>query len=250
MENVGRDQNEQRPTSPELEPRTSIEGPMRYLAAAAAVVVAIGAQGAGTNQYRPPRLVDGPSPAPPGQQIVGGGEVLLDLTVGTEGEVAGVGRLRVTPPYTDLVAEAVGSWRFSPAEVTTQDKKRRRVESHVLVAAVYRPPALENGASLGEPPKDVAKPPEALPSPRELIAPPYPPTGRGDATVVLEIEIGPSGNPDAVRVIHSGGGFDSAAIQAAQAWSFAPAHLDARAVPAYAYVIMGLRAPIVAGRGR
>jgi len=223
---------------------------MRYLAAAGAVVVAMSGQGATTDQYLPPRLVEGPAPAPPGQQIVGGGEVLLDLTVGMDGQVSAVERLRVTPPYTDLVAEAVGSWRFSPAEVPTKEHRRRLVESHVLVAAVYRPPAGYNGGTLGEPPKDVAKPPPSLPMPRALIAPPYPPTGRGDSTVVLEVEVGPEGNPDAIRVVHSGGGFDSAAIQAAQAWSFAPARLEDRAVPVYAYVVMGFREPIVAGRGR
>jgi len=220
------------------------------MAAAAAVVVAMSGQGAATDQYLPPRLVEGPAPAPPGQQIVGGGEVLLDLTVGTDGQVSDLGRIRVTPPYTDLVAEAVGSWRFSPAEVPTKEKRRRRAESHVLVAAVYRPPAGFNGTTLGEPPKDVARPPASLPVPRELIAPPYPPTGRGDGTVVLEVEVGPDGNPAGIRVVHSAGGFDSAAIQAAQAWSFAPARLDDRAVPAYAYVVMGFREPIVAGRGR
>jgi len=223
---------------------------MRYLAASAAVVVAISGQAATTNHFLPARLVQGPPPDPPGQQIVAGGEVLLDLTVGDDGQVAGVGRLRVTPPYTDLVAEAVGSWRFTPAEVPTKEKKRRRVESHVLVAAVYRPPAGYNGRTLGEPPKDVARPPAYLPMPHELIAPPYPPTGRGDGTVVLEVEVGADGHPEGIRVVHSGGGFDSAALQATQGWSFAPAHLDDLAVPAYVYVVMGFREPIVAGRGR
>jgi len=223
---------------------------MRYLAAAAAVVMAMSGQGAPTNPYLPARLVEGPAPAPPGQQIVGGGEVLLDLTVATNGQVASVGRVRVTPPYTDLVAEAVGSWRFSPSEMTTRENRRRRVESHVLVAAVYRPPALYNSGSLGEPPKDVARPLAALPIPHELIAPPYPPNGRGDGTVVLEVEVGPDGSPQAVRVVHSGGGFDSAAIQATQGWSFAPARLDDAAVPAFAYVVMGFREPMVAGRRR
>ena len=221
---------------------------MRYLAAAAVAVVLSGQ--AATDQYLPPRLIEGPAPAPPGQQIVGGGEVLLDVTVGMDGLVSSVGRLRVTPPYTDLVAEAVGSWRFSPAEVPTKEHRRRRVESHVLVAAVYRPPAGYNGATLGEPPKDVARPPASLPMPHELIAPPYPPTGRGDATVVLELEVGSDGSTEGIRVVHSGGGFDSAAIQAAQGWSFTPARLEDRAVPAYVYVVMGFREPIVAGRGR
>jgi len=43
---------------------------MRYLAAAAAVVVAISGQAATTNHFLPARLVEGPPPDSPGQQIV------------------------------------------------------------------------------------------------------------------------------------------------------------------------------------
>jgi TonB family protein len=223
---------------------------MRYLVAAAALLVMTTGQAGPTEPYVPARLVEGPAPAPPGQQIVGGGEVLLDVTIGTDGQVGSIGRLRVTPPYTDLVSAAVEDWRFSSAEVAVREGGRRKAESHVLVAAVYRPPAMYVGGSLGETPRDVAQPSASIPLPQQLAPPAYPPTARGDGTVVLEIEVGADGNPRNVRVVHSGGGFDSAAIQAAQLWSFAPARLPDGPVPAFVYVVMGFREPIAGGRDR
>jgi TonB family protein len=223
---------------------------MRYLAAVVAAVIGISQQGAPTDPYIPPRLVEGPAPATPGIAIIGGGQVLLDVKIDSAGQVDAIERLRVTPPYTDLVTDAVSGWRFSPSEVTTKDG-RRKIESHVLVVGVYRPPALYLGGSLGEPPRDVGTPSTLIPFPKDLMPPAYPPTARGDATVVLEIDVGSEGDPRSVRVTRSGGGFDMAAIQAAERWSFTPARLaDGTAVPAYVYVVMGFREPIVQGRGR
>ena len=88
--------------------------------------------------------------------------MLLDVTVGSGGQVDTIERLRVTPPYTDLVTAAVEGWRFTPAEMTTTDG-RRKAESHVLVIGVYRPPALYLGGSLGETPRDVGTPPASIP---------------------------------------------------------------------------------------
>jgi TonB family protein len=219
------------------------------MATAAAVLMTAIGQGAPSDPYVPARLVEGPAPAAPGRMIVGGGEVLLDVTIDGAGQVDHIDRIRVTPPYTDLVAAAVESWRFSPAEVTTREG-RRKTESHVLVAGVYRPPALVLGGSLGEPPKDIAKPAALVPMPHELTPPTYPPNARGDGTVVLEIEVGAEGDARTVRVVQSAGGFDSAAIHAAEGWTFSPARLDDGAVPAFVYVVMGFREPIVSGPGR
>ena len=148
---------------------------MRYLSLVGAVLLGSLQQGTQAHLYVPARLVEGPAPASPGIAIVGGGEVLLDVTVGSSGQVDTIQRLRVTPPYTDLVTAAVEGWRFTPAEITTTDG-RRKAESHVLVIGVYRPPALYLGGSLGETPRDVGTPPASIPFPRDLAPPAYPPT--------------------------------------------------------------------------
>jgi TonB family protein len=218
---------------------------MRYAAALAAIFIALARQDATTDPYAPARLADGPSSPLPSQMIAGGGEVLLELSVEPTGLVGRIDRLRVTPPYTDLVTTTVEGWRFTPARIDTKEG-RRAVASRVLVAAVYRPPALYLGGTLGEVPRDVARSSIMVPIPHELIAPPYPPTARGSATVLLEREVGSDGGTRNIRVVQSGGGLDPAAIQAAERWRFSPARLpDGPTVPAFVYLVVGFREPTV-----
>lgn len=219
---------------------------MRGLALCAALALTAGwIQNGSQETFRPARLADGSPPASPPLTIAGGGEVLLELSVDSQGRVSHIDRLRVTPPYTDMVAEAVENWRFTPAESYSERNRRRLVDSRVLVAAVYRAPALYNGRTVGEVPKDIAKPSSSIPTPEELLPPTYPPNGSGDATALLELEVGVDGTTRDVRVVHSGGGFDSAALQAVQRWTFRPARsADEVALPSFAYVIVGFRQPI------
>jgi TonB family protein len=216
-----------------------------------ALVIAITLQSSSADVFSPARLIEGTPPPSAAQTIVGGGEVLLEVIVAPEGQVDRIERLRVTPPYTDLVAGAVESWRFSPATRTSEKEGRRAIESRVLVAAVYRPPATYLGTTVGELPKDVAARSTSIPMPQQLIAPVFPPTmradARGGATVVLEIAVGTDGAGRDIRVVHSGGGFDPAALEAAERWTFAPARLPEGPVPALAYVVMGFREPVVSG---
>ena len=217
-----------------------------------ALILATGRQDP-TDLYVPARLIEGAPPESPGRMIVGGGEVLLEVGVEKNGRVGRIDRLRVTPPYTDLVITAVESWRFLPAEAAFPREPRHAVESRVLVAALYRPPATYLGTTLGEVPRDVARPSTLIPFPHELVAPPYPPNAKANAmgsiTVVLEVEIAPDGSPRNIRVMHSGGALDSAAIQAAERWSFWPARLPDGPVTSLAYLVIGFREPVVS-KGR
>ncbi len=226
-----------------------IQAQMRGFVLCAALALTAGAaQRAGVDAYRPARLADGSPPASPGLAIAGGGEVLLEASVDAQGRVSHIDRLRVTPPYADMVANAVENWRFTPAEAFAEREGKRLVDSRVLVAALYRAPALYSGRTVGEVPKDVAKPSVSIPMPDELLAPSYPPNGSGDATVLLEVEVGADGVTKDVRVVHSGGGFDSAALQAVQRWTFRPARsADEGPLPSFAYVIVGFRQPIQPG---
>src|SRR5262245_34668078 len=103
---------------------------------AAGLVAHIGAQ---DNKPTSARLRAGASAplAPP--LTIGGGEVVLDVTVGKDGTVAKVQPVRATPPYTQLVTGAVGGWGFDPAKSVVEDALQTS-EGHVLVVAVYRPP--------------------------------------------------------------------------------------------------------------
>ena len=226
-----------------------IQAQMRgILLCAALALMGAGIQKGTEESYRPARLADGSPPASPAITIAGGGEVLLEVSVDAQGRVSHIDRLRATPPYTDMVAEAVENWRFTPAETFSERDGKRLVDSRVLVAAIYRAPALYNGRTVGEVPKDIAKPSISIPMPEELLPPSYPPNGSGDAMVLLEVELGADGTTKDVRVVHSGGGFDSAALQAVQRWTFRPARsLDEAALPSFAYIVVGFRQPIQPG---
>jgi hypothetical protein len=84
-----------------------------------------------------PRLRESSVPAQiPG--ALGGGEVVLELTVDSRGRVGRVERIRATPPYTDLVADSAAAWQFEPA-TSMIDGRLTTVAAPVLVVAVFRP---------------------------------------------------------------------------------------------------------------
>lgn len=70
----------------------------------------------------PPRLRKARVPGQPLNPI-GGGEVVLELTVTASGAVSGVKRLRTTPPYTDFLADAVATWQSTPAIATFEKQE-------------------------------------------------------------------------------------------------------------------------------
>lgn len=124
-----------------------------------------------------PRLRDGglPSGIP---RALGGGEVVLELTINPQGAVQRLDRLLTTPPYTELLARAVAGWRFDRA-ITMVGEKRTAGTGHVLVAAVFRPPLLYAGPSAGTSPVSMGVPSAYVPSPAALVLPAYPPTAVG-----------------------------------------------------------------------
>lgn len=226
---------------------------MRLLQSTLFVACALGAVLSAQEAFSPARYRDGMLPALP-LTAVGGGEVFLELSVDAAGRVTDVIPLRTTPPFTDLVVAAVRDWRFLPAEghATTGPGRagtpasRRPVPSRVLVAAVYRPPALR-APTLGEPPRDVATPSEGTAFPVTTSMPPYPPSAYGSGVVLLEVRIGRDGTIADVTVIHSAAPFDDAARAAVRQWSFRPAHLQGMPVATLVYVLFGF--PIPVGRG-
>jgi len=200
--------------------------------------------------FSPARYLDGPMPVLP-VTAVGGGEVLLELSVDVNGHVQGVTPLRATPPFTDLVSAAVRGWRFLPAEVRAPEparadepEGRMRVASTVLVAAVYRPPALRV-PTLGERPGDVATPSQETAFPLTTTVPLYPPHAFNSGVVLLEVRVYRDGTIADVAVVHSAPPFDAAARAAVRQWSFRPARRQGVSVPTLVYVLFGFPVPVV-----
>jgi TonB family protein len=168
--------------------------------------------------------------------------VLLQVDVTSEGLVGSIVPLRVTPPFTDALIEAVQAWRFRPAEETVQ-QGRRAIGAQVLVAGVFRPPAL-NTPTLGEPPRDLRAAAAAVPFPTFMDVPPYPPLARDDGIVLVEAEIGTDGRVARADVLRSAPPFDPVALDEVRRWSFRPARIDGALVSTFAYIVVAFRQPV------
>ena len=187
--------------------------------------------------YLPASYRSGEVPVQP-PRVPEGGRVLLELTVGDDGKVVKGHTLRSTPPFTELLVDAVRLWRFQPAE-----ERGKEVESAVLVAGLFRPPTLE-GPALGEPPKDVTPPSNMIPMPYTLVPAEYPRGALGDGVVLVEIIVERDGTVGAARVLRSSAAFDKAATVAVLQWKFRPARRDGTPVPSFAYIVFGFRQPL------
>ena len=187
----------------------------------------------------PPRLREARVPGQPVSPI-GGGEVVLELTVNAKGAVSGVRRLRTTPPYTEFLADAVAQWQFDPA-IAAFDKNEVAVDAPALVIGVFRPPTVYAGPSAGSPPQLLGPSARSLPQVSSLVMPNYSPTSVGDGLVVVEIEMSGRAEPREYHIITAASGFDSAALTAVKGWRFTP---PANGPPKlYVYAVLGFRSP-------
>jgi hypothetical protein len=212
------------------------------------VPVAVGAQPAGT--FSPPRIIRAELPDLPAPTIVGGGEVLIEATVDRNGGLGRLIVLRSTPPYTDLVVSTLSRWRFQPARASNGSDPEEPVEAPILIAAVYRPPMLYNGPTLGEAPKELAVASGDVAYPDALIAPAYPPKAVSPAVLLFEVTLDQSGRIAETLPIASNAGFEGAAREALMQWKFRPGLVRGRPGPSTVYVVFGFQTPVVSSLPR
>lgn len=205
---------------------------------------------AGQGGFVPAQYREGALPQIP-IQALGGGEVFVELSVSSSGGVSGVRTLRATPPFTEAVNDAVRSWQFRPAEEEVEPeagkpvepKPRKRVESTVLVAGIFRPPTLNTPTS-GEPPRNVASASSGTPFPLTTVTPRYPPLARDSGIVLIEVRVDTGGGVADAKVIRSARPFDEPALDAARRWTFRPARVRGKAVTTLAYIAFAFRQPV------
>jgi TonB family protein len=198
-------------------------------------------------RWRPPRFLSGSLPAQPANTPAGG-EVLIELEVDTSGSVSETRVLRSTPPFTSLLREVVLDWRFDPGRTTAETGEESPITSRVLVAGWFRPPTLYSGTTAGAPPEAVREPSIDTAYPTSTATPVYPPDGRGDQVVLVEVESGENGAVLEARIVRSAAGFDSTALEAASHWRFRPAVRDGEAVPSFSYIVFGFREPVTVSK--
>jgi TonB family protein len=180
---------------------------------------------------------------------VGGGEVLLEVTVDRTGAVSGVKPLRETATFTERMTQAVRTWRFMPSEVEIPAARRKPggpttepVDTKVLVAGVFRGPSVI-GVTLGEPIRDVATASTDIPFPTSLVTPTYPPGALNPGVVLVEVRVDARGGVADAKIRVSSPGFDSAALSTARQWKFRPPKPSG--APAVAYIVFGFPQPKV-----
>lgn len=197
------------------------------------------AQRATQTKPAPLGLVDARPPQLP-IRTAGGGEVLLDVEVAPDGTVSDVRVLRVTSPFTDLVVDAVRSWRFEAIQDVEEPYPER-----VLVAALFRAPSFYSATTAGAAPVDVGSSSE-VPFPTEIVAPPYPPNAMGDSVVIAELSVGARGEVLQSKISTGTPPFDAAALEGLRGWRFrTPADGRRTHFRPSAIVIFGFREPVL-----
>ena len=192
--------------------------------------------------FSPAQLQSGAVPPLP-VLAVGGGEVLLEVSVGADGSVTDVKPLRATPPFTEMLTQAVRDWRFSPAQDSA-----RAVESKILVAGLFRPPAL-TGPTLGQPPTQVARPSDDVALPLRMVSPDFPAEALRGGVVLLEAQVDGAGEVSNIDLLRSAVPFDDEAVGALGDWAFRPARIRGANASTLVYVVMGFAAPVSMGGG-
>jgi hypothetical protein len=189
-----------------------------------------------------PRLREGRLPAQI-PQALGGGEVVLELSIDSRGAVTQVERVRVTPPYADLVVNSAAEWRFEPATVMLEGRTIA-VAGSVLVVAVFRPASFYAGPAPGVAPQVLGASSPLVPRVESIVMPAYPPKGTGGGIVLVGIEMNSRAETSSYRIVRPASGFDAAALDAVRAWRFgAPQTLDVPD-PLFVYAMVGFRAPL------
>ena len=218
---------------------------MRAAAIVLAVSTVAAAQPAPT--FTPPRIISAALPDLPAPNVAGGGEVLVEATVDRTGKLTRLILLRSTPPYTSLVLEAVSRWRFQPARASNGRDDETPVEAPILIAALYRPPTLFNGPTVGEPPKDLAVATGDAAFPVSVVPPAYPPNAAFPAVLLFEVIVDEDGLVRQTLPVASDPAFEDAALDALMQWRFKPGSLRGRPSLATAYVLFGFRPPVITG---
>ena len=180
---------------------------------------------------------------------VGGGEVLLEVTVDRTGAISAIKPLRETASFTERMTQSVKSWRFKPAEKDIPTAQRKpggplteRVDAKVLVAGVFRRPSVI-GLTLGEPVRDVAAASADIPFPTSMGTLTTPPTTISPGVVLVEVRVEARGSVSEARIRVSSPGFDSIALSTARQWTFRPAKTRGANAPAVAYIVFGFPVP-------
>ena len=165
---------------------------------------------------------------------VGGGTVVATLDV-SNGSVTRVNVISGAEPFADSARTALAAWKFPPSADT----------EHATVVVDFAPPGMY---AVGSAKRRVSAPREEAsgPYPRTVQDPQYPPTGAGQGSVVLSVDLDAGGAVGKVGVVKDLGAFTQAGLKAVQQWRFSPARdASGRKRPSRVYAVLVFRTPIL-----
>jgi hypothetical protein len=167
---------------------------------------------------------------PPG--AIDGGTVVATLHV-SRGAVEYVELLSGGEPFADYARAALYNWRFAPIPRTEE----------VLVVVRFRQPGHFSMGGLNQTLLPMTAEPR-LPFPTRMVEPAYPTGAPRAGSVVLLLDISPSGNVVAVHVVEPLGILTETSAEAALNWHFEPAtNAYGVYVPSQAYAVIVFSAP-------
>ena len=194
--------------------------------------------------YSPPKTQRVEVPGLPGPNVVAGGEVVIELTVDAKGLPRTPVVLRSTPPFTQMVIDAVMDWQFTPAHALNTQGADAPVDAQVLIVAVYRPPSILNGPTLGEPPVQLSSASSDVAAPSAIVPPVYPVKALGQGVMLFELRIDEQGQVAESAALATSAGFEEVARDALRQWTFKPALYRGRPAAASTYVLFGFMPPL------
>jgi hypothetical protein len=163
-----------------------------------------------------------------------GGAVIAALHV-SKGEVVRVSVLEGQEPFIEPAAAALAQWQFKDGR-----------SGRALAVVSFREPHL---LSMGETEERIppASAPPAMPYPRVVAQPAYPPNAIDAATVTLRLEVSSSGTVASTEVLRGIGPFVEASVEAAKGWRFSPARMGGGdAIQSEVFAVFVFRAPVLA----
>lgn len=217
------------------------------LSVVAAAVVCSTVSAAQTRPYSPPRLMRVELPPEPAPTVIGGGEVMIEFIVDERGTVTRPVIVRGTPPYTEMILKAISGWQFEPARAVDERGTERPVQAPITVSALYRPPTLLNGPTIGEAPKEFSRVSGDVAYPLMLQTPTFPPQALFGSVLLYEVVLNEAGILVEARGVASTSGFETAARDSLAKTRFRGATYRARPVPSVTYVLFGFRQPTTLG---
>lgn len=193
--------------------------------------LALAASLVGSFSWSPPKLLDGPIPAP--FATGDGAYVAYEVRVSRDGSTSEVTVLGARDSFGSRFREAIASWRFEPTEA----------EASVLVVGLSRSPTLPSAFGPWPRTPHWARASGEIPLPTRIVLPPFPPQATFEGIVLLEVEVDEGGEITEIKVVDASDRFDEVCRDTLMRWEFEPARQGGDPVATRAYVLCNFRTP-------